>query len=268
MKLVKIVKGDTDKFIFELDGSLVESVLIKHKDKITFCISCQIGCPIGCVFCATGKLFIRNLSANEIVNQVLFMVDEIGIRPDSIVYMGMGEPMLNLDNVIESVIILNDTSGFNFSQKKITISTCGIIDGFERLRLKTKCKLAVSLHATTDRVRNDLIPIDVYYADIVTAVHSFSRNTKDKVMIEYMLIAGINDTDSDLNRLKKFDNSKIIFNLSDYNFVSCCDFKKSDRIDYFKNELIKAGFKTLIRYSRGSTEGAACGQLAGKFSKF
>lgn len=264
-KILESIDG-TKKFLIRLnDERLIESVSIPQKDKLTFCISTQVGCAMDCKFCATGKIgLLRNLTSEEIVRQVKLMEKNVG-KPYSIVYMGMGEPMLNLDNVIKSVKKLNNPKILNFSEKKITISTCGIIPGMNLLRRKINIRLAISLHATTDEVRNKLMPINKKY-DIKTLIkltNEFPRNKKERVMIEYLLLKGVNDTKDDLKRLiEMFDKKNVMFNLLEYSKIGE-KFEKSENLNLFKEELIKAKFKTFVRESRGKDIGAACGQLVG-----
>lgn len=271
MEIIKSVESidGTKKFLVELDDSeLIESVLIPSKnDKVTFCVSTQVGCAMGCSFCATGTIDLkRNLTSEEIVNQVLLIEKETGVRPYSIVYMGMGEPMNNLDNVIDSIKKLNNPKIYNFSMRKITVSTCGIIKGLDRLKSETNAALAISFHATDDVSRENFMPINKKYklAELIKAIHNFPRNKRERVMVEYMLIEGVNDSKQDLEKLKtSFKNDKVMFNLLEYNPVSNSNFKpsKSEVILKFREELLKAGFKVFVRMSRGSEVGAACGQL-------
>ena len=260
----------TKKFLIELDDKkLIESVFIPQKSKATLCISTQTGCAMGCKFCATSKIKnFRNLTTEEIINQVFLMEKETRIRPSSIVYMGIGEPMNNLGNVISSIKELNNPKIYNFSQKKITVSTCGVLKNIERLRNETNAMLAVSLHATNDKIRNELIPINKKYdiKKIIGLTNTFPRNKREKVMIEYLMIKNLNDKIEDLENLKKFfDKDKVIFNLIEYNQIND-EFIPSNKkiINYFKEGLVKAGFKTFIRESRGKDINAACGQLVGK----
>ncbi|PLW80548.1 23S rRNA (adenine(2503)-C(2))-methyltransferase RlmN [Candidatus Woesearchaeota archaeon] len=271
MKIIKTVesKDGTKKLLLELDdGNLIESVIIPQKnDKYTFCISTQVGCAMGCKFCATSKLgFKRNLTSDEIVEQVLSMHEIIGKKPHSIVYMGMGEPMNNLENVIKSIKKLNHPKIYNYSERKITISTCGVIEGMELLRRKTNSFLAISLHGTDDKKRSELMPINNKYnmKDLVGLTNFFPRNKKEKVMIEYLLLKGINDSDEDLRNLKElFSKDNVMFNLIKYNNVKDSNLEPSgdETFQRFSEELIKAGFKTFIRDSRGDDIAAACGQL-------
>jgi 23S rRNA (adenine2503-C2)-methyltransferase len=268
MKIEKVLESSdgTKKFLIRLnDDKLIESVSIPQKDKLTFCISTQVGCIIGCSFCATGKIgFKRNLTSEEIVSQVKLMEENVG-RPYSIVYMGMGEPMLNLENVIKSVKKLNNPKILNFSEKKITISTCGIIEGMDLLRRKINTRLAISLHATTDELRSKLMPINKKYdiKSLIKLSNEFPRNKKERVMIEYLLLKDVNDTKEDLKRLiEMFNKDNVMFNLLEYSETGE-DFQKSENLNLFKEELIKSGFKTFTRESRGKDIQAACGQLAG-----
>lgn len=260
-----VSKDGTIKFALNTGDGIIESVVIPQKDdKLTFCISTQVGCAMNCSFCMTGKMgFRRNLSSEEIVEQVIIMNSQVG-RPTSIVYMGMGEPMLNIENVVKSIQKINHPKILNFSEKKITISTCGITDGMELLRRKTGSRLAISLHASNDEARSKIMPVNNKYPikELVKLTNEFPRNKKERVMIEYMLLKGINDSKEDLACLiEMFDTDNAMFNLIEFSDTSK-EFSKSDNLELFKVGLYKAGFKTFVRESRGSDIKAACGQLS------
>ncbi len=264
----------TIKALIELtDGLKIESVLMKHKDeRNTVCVSSQIGCALGCVFCATGKMgFKRNLKTHEIVNQVLFFARYLKKKKEkitNIVFMGMGEPFLNYDNVIEAIKILNDKQGFNLGARSFSISTAGIIDGIKKLSNENlRINLAVSLHAADDNLRLKIMPMvrDYPLLKILKAVDNYIIKTRRKVMFEYVMMKDINDKNEDAEKLAKIMKKRLYFvNLIAYNPTG--DFKSSSslRIKKFKEILENAGVKVGQRYSFGQDIKAACGQLVGK----
>ncbi len=200
-KMVDSKEGETTKFLWELsDGKLVESVLIRSGDRRTVCVSSQVGCPARCAFCASGKEgLLRNLDASEIVEQV-YLIDrhlkEKNERVSHIVYMGMGEPLENYENVKKSISILIHPQGLNISQRRITVSTVGVIEGIKKLaEEKFTVNLVLSLHAPNQHIRKKIIPYARKYAleDILAAMISFGRTTKRDITYEYTLLSGIND---------------------------------------------------------------------------
>lgn len=265
----------TIKALIELmsDGLKIESVLMKHKDKRnTVCVSSQVGCALGCVFCATGKMgFKRNLNTHEIVNQVLFFARYLKKKKEkitNIVFMGMGEPFLNYKNVIEAIRILNDKQGFNLGARNFSISTVGIIDGIKELSNENlEINLAVSLHAVDDSLRSKIAPANKNYPllKILKAVDNYIIKTGRKVMFEYVMIKNINDKDEYARQLAKIMKKPLYF----VNLIACNpigDFKASSpsRIKKFKEILEQSGVKVGQRYSFGQDIKAACGQLAGE----
>ena len=258
----------TIKYLFELaDGNFIESVLLFDKKRKTLCVSTQVGCAINCTFCATGKLgFVRNLTAAEIVDQVNAAVrDKCDVT--NIVYMGMGEPLQNYDAVLKSVRILNDQSGKNFGVRHQTISTCGIAPAIRKLAAEDiKPRLAISLNATTDPVRDRLMPINKKYpiAELLKAVSLYQARTKLRVTFEYILIAQVNDGILDAERLaKKLKGFNCNVNLIEYNPHPGCDIAASDSgaINIFAEILERGGIKVAIRRKMGQKIKAACGQL-------
>jgi 23S rRNA (adenine2503-C2)-methyltransferase len=223
-------------------------------EKFAVCVSCQVGCPIGCSFCHTGK-FQRNLTADEIVQQVRDSAKEIGKAPTSIVYMGMGEPMTNYKAVRESIDMIHDE--FSLSYKKITLSTsCVQLDKL----LDVPFQVALSLHSPFDEVRKKLIPGAMPVAKILKFVEEYSATRKFGCMIEYALIRGVNDRDEDVAQLMSYKwPENILFNIIEYNNLG--EFVKSDRLIEFKEAIRKAGYKCFIRQSRGADIEAACGML-------
>ena len=279
----------TIKILFTLtDESKIESVLMQHAlssealakeegTRNTVCVSSQVGCNIGCKFCATGQQgFKRNLTVSEILNQILFfarILKKDGKRITNIVFMGMGEPFLNYDNVLKSIKILNDKNGFNIGARHISISTAGIIEGIEKLsNEKLQINLAISLHAPNDKLRSELMPINQKYTleKILKAVDDYIVKTKRRVMFEYLLIEGINDSIDQAKELaellKKIKNPLFFVNLISFNPIGHSDFKPSDvtNIRKFKYELEKSGIAVTQRHRFGEKIKAACGQLAGE----
>jgi len=281
-KILTSKDGQTIKVLFVLRDDLkIESVLMRHIDgRRTVCVSSQVGCSIGCRFCATGQQgFKRNLSADEIVEQVLFFARFLRTKPTedgplstekvtNIVFMGMGEPFLNYDNVLEAIKILNDKEGFNLGARHISISTAGITEGIEKLaKEKLQVNLAISLHASDDELRTKLMPINKKYPieKILAAVNDYIKKTKRRVMFEYLMIDGVNDFEGEAEELAKLLKKPFYFiNLISFNPIGHSDFKPSPgwKIKKFKEILEKARIATTQRYRFGKEIKAACGQLA------
>jgi 23S rRNA (adenine2503-C2)-methyltransferase len=258
----------TRKFLFELgDGTRIETVELLDADRRTLCISTQVGCRMTCQFCATARLgFTRSLTAGEIVDQVI-QVEKADGRISNVVYMGMGEPFDNYDEMVKSVRMLNSTAGKNIGIRHITISTAGIIAGIERLAEEgMQVRLAISLHAVRDHVREKIMRISRKYpiAPLLEAVRYYQRKTKRRVTFEYVMINGLNDSAADARALSKLITGiKANINLIEYNPHDGCDFAPSDRktIKAFRQILADAGWETAIRFKRGRQIKAACGQL-------
>lgn len=261
-------KDDTEKFLLKLeDNNLIECVLIPVDYRSTLCISSQVGCRMKCDFCQTGKSgFIRDLLAYEIVDQVI-AINKL-IKPKkvtNIVFMGMGEPLLNLKEVIEAVKRIKNYIGI--SKKKITISTCGIAPSItEMSRELPDVNLAVSLNATNDEIRNKLMPINRKYPIkvLLNACKEYSKRTHKTITFEYVLISGINDSINDaLNLYNLIKDLKCKVNLIPFNEQPDILYRKPDleRIINFQNILNKKGLRTFLRVSRGQDIQAACGQL-------
>ncbi|PMP86420.1 MAG: 23S rRNA (adenine(2503)-C(2))-methyltransferase RlmN [Thermodesulfobium narugense] len=270
--LVKSVDNSL-KFLFNLgEDNFIETVFIKHRNRNTVCVSSQIGCPVGCMMCSTGKIgFKRNLKVSEIVLQVLavesFVKSKMG-KIDNLVFMGMGEPMLNFDNVIKAIKILSDKNGKSFSPRRVVISTSGFVDGIKKLKaVNLPIKLAVSLHATTNELRSKLIPINKTFNidELIKASEEYALASKRRVTFEYVLMESINDSDQDIIRLKDLlKGLHAHVNLVKYN-QSLSDVKiktNIHRIKLFEKMLNNFGIKTTIRFSKGEDINGACGQLA------
>ncbi|MDH7601197.1 MAG: 23S rRNA (adenine(2503)-C(2))-methyltransferase RlmN [Armatimonadota bacterium] len=255
----------TTKFLLKLsDGETVESVLLPYPDRVSVCVSTQVGCPVGCVFCATGASgFVRNLTAGEIVDQVLTLSE--ASRATHVVFMGMGEPLLNFENVLKAVRLLHDEVGI--SMRRMTVSTVGITPAIRRMAdLKLQLTLAVSLHAPDQDLRAQLIPLSAKYPldELLQVCRSYANYTKRRITFEYLLLAGINDSPSHAARLAKILKGTLCHvNLIPFNEVPEADFKRpSERvIAAFRAVLERSGVQVTQRVERGHAVAAACGQL-------
>lgn len=267
----------TEKFLFGLeDGHTIETVLLRHKDKRnTLCISSQVGCPVKCAFCATGQDgFIRNLDVNEIINQVYTVERRLvkqGSNINNIVFMGMGEPLLNLDNVLKALDILSNENGINISKRKITISTSGIVPNIEKILLeKLPIELAVSLHSAINEKRDVIIPINRAYPleDLYAVLQEYQRQTKRRITFEYILINNFNVSDTDANALADFVHDfDHVVNLIPFNPVANTEFerpsdKKIDKFYTFLKDVRKVN--VTLRREKGTDIDGACGQLRQK----
>lgn len=256
------------------DGARIESVLIKQADeRYTVCVSSQVGCPLACEFCATGQSgFTRNLEAHEIVEQVLFFLrylkqQETKVeRVDNVVFMGMGEPLLNYDEVIKALKWLNDPETFNLGARRLSVSTAGIPDGIKRLAGEPlQVNLAISLHFATDLARQRYMPIAKRYSleELMKAVETYKKKSGRQVMFEYLMIKGINDSDNDAQLLIQLLNRPLtMINLIPYNPTGRFLSSTKERIQNFKKILEEAGLRVTVRRSYGESIAAACGQLA------
>ncbi|NLE93839.1 MAG: 23S rRNA (adenine(2503)-C(2))-methyltransferase RlmN [Chloroflexi bacterium] len=263
----------TQKFLFELqDGSYIESVLMHYEGRHTVCISTQVGCPMGCVFCATGRMgFIRNLTAGEILAQIIFAMRQLergGTNLTNVVYMGMGEPFLNYDHVMGSIDRLTDQKGLNFGARRLTISTVGILPRVRQFtEAKSQVNLALSLHAPNDALRSQLIPSNEFYPlhALIDAAKKYTDYTHRRVLIEYALIDGVNDSLELADELATLLHGMLcLVNLIALNPGSNDTLKGSPRekVEAFRDRLMKRGMQTTIRLKRGIEINAGCGQLA------
>jgi 23S rRNA (adenine2503-C2)-methyltransferase len=270
LKTVQVLEDTegTKKYLFELtDGEQIETVLLPEGGRKTLCVSTQAGCSVDCTFCATAKLrFRRNLTAAEIADEVN-IVEKDNSRISNVVYMGMGEPMQNYEAVLKSVRILNEPEGKNIGIRHLTISTCGDADGIRKLaREDVRPRLAISLNAPTDALRNKIMAINKKYpiTELFSAVKDYQRRTNERVTFEYVLIKGLNDSKLHAQMLAKLVRQvKCNVNLIEYNPHPHCLFEASDRaaIKRFTQVLEEAGIETTIRFKRGRKIKAACGQL-------
>ena len=266
----------TIKTKFKLhDGNFVEGVLIPKNKRMTACISSQVGCSLSCSFCATGTLGLtRNLSASEIYRQVVYISKkcmEIYNQPlTNIVFMGMGEPLLNYKNVMRSIHFITSKEGLNMSYKRITLSTSGISKMIRKLADdNVKVNLALSLHAANEELRKKIMPIGKSNTleEIRDSLKYYFSKTKKKVTYEYVLLRDVNDSIEDAYQLYKYTkhlSSKV--NIIEYNTVEGLEFKKSsfEKTEKFIGYLLKKGVNVSLRRSRGKDINAACGQLANK----
>lgn len=270
----------TEKFLFKLeDGNTIETVLLRHKDKRnTLCISSQVGCPVKCAFCATGQDgFVRNLDVNEIINQVYTVERRLtkqGSNINNIVFMGMGEPLLNLSNVLKALDILSNENGINISKRKITISTSGIVPNIEKILLeKLPIELAISLHSAINAKRDMIIPVNRSYPleDLYAILQEYQRQTKRRISFEYIMINDFNVSDIDANALADFVHEfDHVVNLIPYNPVTGTEFerpseKKIEKFFTFLKDVRKVN--VTLRREKGTDIDGACGQLRQKAPK-
>ena len=279
----RVSSDGSRKFLLELeDKKRIETVVIPHSNekdsKYTICLSTQVGCPIACSFCATGLSgFQRNLSSYEIAGQLITSQKELAKRlklPDgnkiisNVVYMGMGEPMLNYDEMIHSIHIINDPKGINIGQRNITISTAGEVKGIELLsQEQLQVTLAISLHACDNQLRTRLIPLNRKYPleRLMQAVRDYLTITKRRVTFEYIMLDNININKRDAENMIQLLKSLLAnVNLIPYNDVDGLEYRRpvNQKIKQFYNWLVQAGLNVSIREERGSDINAACGQLS------
>ncbi len=277
-EIEKIAASDdgTEKLLFRLaDGSYIESVIIPDGDKNTVCVSTQVGCALDCAFCATGKAgFIRNLTTGEIVGQLLYIRERGGAEAfHNIVFMGMGEPLLNYKNMVAAVGIISSEIGLSVSAKRVTVSTAGIVPGIIRLADSgLKVNLAISLHAASDKKRMVLMPIAKKYrlAELMKAARYFAIERKKRVTFEYILFKGFNDSKVDALELARLvEGIPCKINILAYNPVNGLPYERpsDDDVDRFGKLLYPRAPAVTVRKSRGLDIAAACGQLAGKYEK-
>lgn len=271
VETLKSVDG-TIKFLFKTKlNDFIESVLIPIDGRITACLSSQVGCAMGCVFCNTGdRGFDRNLETWEILAQLVEMIIFSGQKPNNIVFMGMGEPLANYDNVVRAIKILKNKYGFGFSPRKITLSTSGIADKIEELGRDVDVKLAVSLNAVSDNVRDKIMPINKKYPikTLIESLKKYPVMKDEEITIAYVLIEGLNDSMEDAKKLVdliKGLNVKV--NLIAYNCWGDKDLKtpSMEKIFSFQKVLKEHNIMTFIRDSKGADVMAACGQLRGEY---
>ncbi|QNU65599.1 23S rRNA (adenine(2503)-C(2))-methyltransferase RlmN [Ruminiclostridium herbifermentans] len=272
IKLVSKLKSKIDstaKYLFELeDGNIIESVLMEYKYGFTACISSQAGCKMGCTFCAsTGANFSRNLTAGEMLDQVMTMQQDSGNRIGHIVLMGIGEPLDNYDNVIKFLRIVNHPDGLKIGFRNISLSTCGIVPKILQLSEENiPITLSISLHSARDDKRSEMMPINRSFCidKLISACKIYTERTKRRISFEYAMISGENDSEQDAKELAGLLKGMLCHvNLIPVNIVQGNGYKKSSRIqiDKFKNILESRGIETTVRRELGSDINAACGQL-------
>ena len=267
------------KFGFTLtDGKVIESVLIPEPDRNTLCVSSQVGCAMNCSFCLTATMgFTRNLNPSEIVNQVCAVGDFLRREPKSkligpdrvtnLVFMGMGEPLNNLDNLIKAISILTEQRGLDMTNRRITVSTCGIANKMTELGMNTDVNLAISLHAVDDKTRDTLMPVNNRFSldELLQACRDFPMPKRKRIMFEYILLKGINDSDREAHELARIlKDIPCKVNLLPYNESPGLPFKSPsrNRVYAFQKIIRDYGYSVFIRTSRGEDISAACGQLA------
>ena len=269
----------THKWLIKLDcGNCIETVFIPEEKRGTLCVSSQVGCALNCSFCSTGKQgFNRNLTAAEIISQVWLaaraLSNKNGIhdkRVTNVVMMGMGEPLLNFDNVVTAMDIMMDDIAYGLSKRRVTLSTSGIIPEMKRLREISPVSLAVSLHAPSDLLRNVLVPVNKKYplAQLMDVCRTYFANEPKRVVtFEYVMLKGVNDSPEHAQELiKLLHNVPAKVNLIPFNPFPLTQYERSSKtvIDAFRNQLIAKGINTITRKTRGDDIDAACGQLAGE----
>ncbi|MGH8658149.1 MAG: 23S rRNA (adenine(2503)-C(2))-methyltransferase RlmN [Gammaproteobacteria bacterium] len=277
--LETLSQDGTRKWLLELQGgNRVETVFIPEDDRGTLCLSSQAGCPLDCRFCSTAKQgYARNLSTDEIIGQLWLAqqrLGELGHGPKpitNVVFMGMGEPLLNLDNVASAIDIMRDDLAYGLARRRITVSTAGIVPGIDRLKALCPVSLAVSLHAPNDALRVQLVPINKRYpiADLLAACRRYidDADKRSQVTFEYVMLAGINDSQKcarELGVLLHGLPAKV--NLIPFNTFPAAPYRRPapEVIDRFREVLLRSGLMTITRKTRGDDIDAACGQLVGK----
>lgn len=273
-KLVSKIDG-TVKYLFELeDGNCIESVVMRYKHGLSICISSQVGCRMGCRFCAStiGGLY-RSLTPGEILNQIIFAQKDMGERISNVVMMGIGEPLDNFDNVIKFLKNVNHPEGICIGYRHISLSTCGVVDKIQRLAEENfPITLSVSLHAPNNEIRNSIMPINKKYPVevLIHACREYIKKTGRRISFEYSLISGVNDSDKDARELASLLKGMLChINLIPVNKVEERDFHKGseERIRRFQNLLTELGMNATVRRELGSDISASCGQLRKKVLK-
>jgi 23S rRNA (adenine2503-C2)-methyltransferase len=269
----------THKWLLKLEcGNCIETVFIPEANRGTLCVSSQVGCALNCSFCSTAKQgFNRNLSTAEIIGQVWLAVRELSLqqgahdkRVTNVVMMGMGEPLLNFDNVVSAMNIMMDDFGYGLSKRRVTLSTSGVLPDLERLRTVSPVALAVSLHAPNDELRNELVPINKKYPlkQLMALCKTYFKDEpRRKVTFEYVMLKGVNDQPEHATQLiKLLRDVPAKVNLIPFNPFPMTQYQRSSQatIDAFRDRLISNGINTITRKTRGDDIDAACGQLAGE----
>ena len=264
---------ETVKYLFRLnDGECIESVLMKYEHGWSICISSQVGCRMGCKFCAStiGGL-VRSLTASEMLSQIMTAQKNRGIRISNIVMMGIGEPFDNFDNVVRFLDLVGDEKGLNIGMRHISLSTCGRVDGIRRfMELDSQITLSVSLHAPNDRIRNTMMPINKKWnvTELISACRDYFNRTGRRISFEYALIKGVNDSRECADELIRLLKGLVChINLIPVNKVKENNYEKSDRVREFCNYLNQNGMNATVRRTLGSDISASCGQLRQKHTQ-
>jgi 23S rRNA (adenine2503-C2)-methyltransferase len=274
----QLAADGTRKWLLRLaDGNAIETVFIPEPGRGTLCVSSQVGCPLDCSFCATAKQgFSRNLTAAEIVGQLWIAARALGQTKgehhiiSNVVFMGMGEPLLNFESVLSAIDLMLDDNAYGLSRRRVTVSTAGLVPGIDRLREAKPVALAVSLHAPHNSVRNELVPLNKKYPleDLLAACRRYIEGREhDRVTFEYVMLDGVNDRESDARALiKRLEGIRSKVNLIPFNTIAGSEYRRSrpEAILRFQTMLQAAGYLTTVRKTRGDDIDAACGQLVGK----
>lgn len=264
---------DSIKVLFKTpNNNPVESVLIKERGRNTVCVSCMSGCPVGCIFCASGQMGLNELlTSNQIVDQVLYFaryLNETNERVSNIVYMGMGEPLLNLKSVSRSILDITDKEKFGISKRRVTLSTSGYVQNLRSfIDMKLGVKLAISLHSPNQKLRDSLMPTvskENSLIDLFKVLDEYTKETNKRITYEYVLLRGINDSVDHAKELANLLKNRLaLVNLINYNENECLPFRKSKNTPLFKKILDERGITCTIRKSLGGDIKGACGQLGG-----
>lgn len=265
----QVSKDGTKKYLFQLpDKNTIETVVMKYKYGNSICVSSQIGCKMGCKFCASSKVkFIRSLTSGEIVEQLLAVTSDIGERISNVVFMGIGEPFDNYDNVLKAIHIINNPHGLNIGGRHISVSTCGIVPKILQFAEEgIQSTLSISLHAPNDNIRKSMMPIAERYSinELIDACKKYTEKTNRRITFEYSLVNGVNDTTKDANELANLLHGILCHvNLIPVNSIKNGVYTKSSdiRIQEFRNALDKRRITATVRRELGSDIEAACGQL-------
>lgn len=262
-------KDGTIKYLFKLnDGNAVESVMMKYKYGNTACVSNQVGCKMGCNFCTSAKIgFVRNLTPGEIISQILEIEKQSNEKISNVVFMGIGEPLDNYDNVMKAIRLINDPKGLNIGARHISISTCGLINNIKRLADENlQCNLCISLHSSKDEVRTSMMPINKRFSisEVMEACRYYIEKTNRRITFEYALVDGVNDSLNDALHLSKLLKGMLCHvNLIPINKIKDGVYEKSstEKILAFRDFLNEKGIVATVRRELGSDISAACGQL-------
>ncbi|MDD3760976.1 MAG: 23S rRNA (adenine(2503)-C(2))-methyltransferase RlmN [Acidithiobacillus sp.] len=268
----QLAADGTRKWLLGLtDGNAIETVFIPEEERGTLCISSQVGCSLACSFCATGAQGLsRNLETHEIIAQIRVARRVLGLDAISnVVFMGMGEPLLNLKQVLPAIRLLLDDYGYGLSSRRVTVSTAGVLPGLAQLGRESPVNLAISLHATRDDIRDELVPINRHYplAELLLACRAYPLPPRRRITFEYVMLEGVNDQDQHARELVRLlAGIPALVNLIPFNPFPESRYRRSSpaRIDAFREIILRAGLMTVTRKTRGDDIAAACGQLAGQ----